>query len=202
MFLGVASMCCAQDFVRVPTEQVSHRDSVRLAFKPQPMRAVWMGAIVPGFGQIYNQSYWKLPIVYAAFFGSAYGIIYTDGLYSDYRTAYRDLYDDIQSGAVEQNNPEKTYIAILPDGYDLAAVGGPSKWQTTLKNYENNYRRYRDFSVVAAVLVYALSLIDAYVDAQLFDFEVSADLSMKVQPAINHDFMNNPSAEMHVAFTF
>ncbi len=179
---------------------LSHRDSVRLYWKPDAMRAVWMGAIIPGYGQIYNRSYWKLPIVYGAFFGCAYAITWTNGMYTDYKTAYRDILTDRDNGT-RSEDPDKSYIAILPEGYTISRVGGFDTWTTTLSNQQNRYRRYRDLSIVAAVAVYALSLIDAYVDAQLFDYDISDDLSLQLDPTLNHDPFGT-SAELHLAFNF
>ena len=179
---------------------LSHRDSVRLYWKPDAMRAVWMGAIIPGYGQIYNRSYWKLPIVYGAFFGCAYAITWTNGMYSDYKTAYRDILTDGTNGTRSEDE-SKSYIAILPEGYSISRVGGYDNWANTLKNKQNTYRRYRDLSIVATVVVYALSLIDAYVDAQLFDYDISDDLSMQLNPTLNNDPYGS-SAEVHLAFNF
>ncbi len=195
----------AQDTTRVTGQDsaavvLSHRDSVRLYWKPDAMRAVWMGAIIPGYGQIYNRSYWKLPIVYGAFFGCAYAITWTNGMYTDYKTAYRDILTDRDNGT-RSEDPDKSYIAILPDGYTISRVGGFDTWTTTLSNQQNRYRRYRDLSIVAAVAVYALSLIDAYVDAQLFDYDISDDLSLQLDPTLNHDPFGT-SAELHLAFNF
>ncbi|MBQ9339787.1 MAG: hypothetical protein IJS13_05585 [Paludibacteraceae bacterium] len=181
-----------------PEPTLSLRDSIRLYRKPDALRAVWMGAIIPGYGQIYNRSYWKLPVVYGAFFGCAYAITWTNGLYNDYKTAYRD----IATAEVVTEDPSNSYIAILPEGYTLSRVGGASKWETTLQSRQNTYRRYRDISIVATVLVYALSLVDAYVDAQLFDFDITPDLTMTVQPDFKYDFMNNRTAELRVAIAF
>ena len=195
----------AQDTTRVAGQDsaavvFSHRDSVRLYWKPDAMRAVWMGAIIPGYGQIYNRSYWKLPIVYGAFFGCAYAITWTNGMYTDYKTAYRDILTDRDNGT-RSEDPDKSYIAILPEGYTISRVGGFDTWTTTLSNQQNRSRRYRDLSIVAAVAVYALSLIDAYVDAQLFDYDISDDLSLQLDPTLNHDPFGT-SAELHLAFNF
>ena len=179
---------------------LSHRDSVRLYWKPDAMRAVWMGAIIPGYGQIYNRSYWKLPVVYGAFFGCAYAITWTNGKYSDYKTAYRDILTDKTNNALSEDE-SKSYIAILPEGYTITRVGGYDNWTNTLKNKQNTYRRYRDLSIVATIAVYALSLIDAYVDAQLFDYDISDDLSMQLNPTLNSDPYGR-SAELHLAFNF
>ena len=180
---------------------LSHKDSVRLYWKPDAMRAVWMGAILPGSGQIYNRSYWKLPVVYGAFVGCAYAITWTNGIYTDYKTAYRDILTDANNGTVT-DDPSKSYIAILPEGYTLARVGGQSTWTNTLKNRQNTYRRYRDLSIVASVLVYALSLVDAYVDAQLFDYDISDDLSLQAVPTLYRDPMGNETTEIHLALRF
>ncbi|MCQ2347991.1 MAG: DUF5683 domain-containing protein [Paludibacteraceae bacterium] len=167
-------------------------------WRPQPLRAVWMGALFPGLGQIYNRSYWKLPIVYGAFMGSAYAIIWNGTMYKDYKQAYWDILTDKELST----DPKRSYNAILPKGYTIEQMGGRSTYTKTLNNKQNLYRRYRDFGIVAVVAVYALSLIDAFVDAQLFDFDISPDLSMNVSPQIYNDFMNHQhAAEVHLAIT-
>ena len=172
-----------------------------LTKKPDAIKAVWLGAIVPGAGQIYNKSYWKLPIVYGAFMGCGYAISMMQNRYSGYKTAYLDLYNDSQAGTVTED-PSKSYIAVLPDGYTLANVGGSGTWMNTLKNRQNTYHRYRDYSILATVVVYALSLIDAYVDAQLFDYDISPDLTLNVEPQIYYDLQRQRSAEIKVAIQF
>jgi hypothetical protein len=72
----------------------------------------------------------------------------------------------------------------------------------TLKNQQNIYRRYRDYSILATVIVYALSLIDAYVDAQLFDYDISPDLSLNIEPQIYYDLQQQKSAELKLAIQF
>lgn len=179
-------------------EESEYQYYVDLSKKPDAMRAVWLGAILPGAGQIYNQSYWKLPIVYGAFVGCAYAIIWNNARYTDYHTAYRDILLDEELST----DPMRSYNAILPEGYDIDRMGGRSQYTQTLQRYQNNYRRYRDLSIVATVLVYALSLVDAFVDAQLFDFDISPDLSMQVEPVIYQDMHNQRSAELKLAITF
>lgn len=168
---------------------------------PDARKAVWLGVILPGAGQIYNRSYWKLPIVYGAFMGCGYAISQMQNRYSGYKTAYLDLYNDVQAGTVTED-ASKTYIAVLPDGYTLARVGGESTWMNTLKNQQNIYRRYRDYSILATVIVYALSLIDAYVDAQLFDYDISPDLTLNIEPQIYYDLQRQKSAELKLAIQF
>ena len=174
---------------------------IDLTKKPDAIKAVWLGAIFPGAGQMYNKSYWKLPIVYGAFMGCGYAISWTNNRYTNYKTAYLDLYNDIQAGTVSED-ASKSYIAVLPNGYDLSRVGGASTWQTTLNNRQSLYRRYRDYSILAAVVVYALSLVDAYVDAQLFDYDISPDLTLNVEPQIYYDLQHQQSAELKLAIQF
>ena len=183
------------------TEEEDYRYMIDLTKGPDAVKAVWLGAIFPGAGQMYNGSYWKLPIVYGAFMGCGYAISWTQNRYSNYRTAYLDLYNDIQAGTVTED-ASKTYIAVLPNGYTLSRVGGANTWMNTLKNRHSTFRRYRDYSILATVIVYALSLIDAYVDAQLFDYDISPDLSINIEPQIYYDLQRQQSAELKLAIQF
>lgn len=187
-------------FICLSVPVVAQQDSIRYQ-APDPIKAVWLGAIFPGAGQIYNRSYWKLPIVYSAFMGCGYAISWTHNRYSNYKIAYLDLYKDVQAGTVSED-ASKSYIAVIPDGYDLNRVGGASTWMNTLKNRQSTYRRYRDYSILATVIVYALSLIDAYVDAQLFDYDISPDLSLNIEPQIYYDLQHKRSAEIKLAIQF
>jgi len=187
-------------FLVLPLAIYAQQDSISIR-KPDAGKAVWLGAIIPGGGQIYNGSYWKLPIVYGAFMGCGYAISWTNNRCSNFKTAYLDLYNDVQAGTVSED-PSKSYIAVIPSGYDLSRVGGASTWMNTLKNQQSIYRRYRDYSILAAVVVYALSLIDAYVDAQLFDYDISPDLSLRIDPQIYYDLQQQKSAELKLAIQF
>lgn len=183
-------------------EEVSVDAVEKLFWKPDPVKAVWMGTLFPGLGQIYNRSYWKLPIVYGGLMGCTYAIMYTNNQYLSYKEAYRSIYYDIQHSSVS-NSPEKPYIAILPDGYTIDRMGGVSAYQKRLYEWQNTTRRYRDLSIAATVIVYALTLVDAYVDAQLFDFDISPDLSLNVQPDLYYDqIQRQRSAEVRLALSF
>ena len=95
-------------------------------------------------------------------------------MYRDYSQAYLDIMDD------DPNT--KSYLNMLPPNYDI--TGKEERFKTIFKNRKNRYRRYRDMSAFAFVGVYILSVIDAYVDAQLSVFDISPDLSMQLQPAV------------------
>lgn len=149
-------------------------------FKPDPIRALWMGAIIPGYGQIINRKYWKLPIVYAGFLGCAYAITWNSSRYETYKSAYRDITD---------GNPNtNSHIDILPNGLTLETYpGGISTYSSNLQSAYEQSRRYRDLSVIATVAYYGITLIDAYVDAHLLDYDISPDLSLNVRPALLHN---------------
>jgi len=167
-------------------------------WRPDPNRAVWLGTLCPGLGQIYNRSLWKLPIVYGGLMGCAYAIIWNGNMYKDYRQAYIDICTDVELS----DDPTRSYNAILPKGYTIEKMGGRSTYTQTLNSKQNLYRRYRDLGIVGAFAVYALSIIDAFVDAQLFDFDISPDLSMNVSPQIYNDYIHHQrSAEVHLAIT-
>ena len=205
-------LCCGFTIARADNAHLSG-DSLRLSVKvdsvsatdtmnlwvPNPSRATWLAVIVPGLGQIYNRSYWKLPIVYGAVMGGAYAISWNASMYNDYKEAYRDiLLDETLS-----DDPTRSYNAILPPGYTIESMGGRSQYTSTLNSRQNRYRRYRDISIAATVAVYVLSIIDAYVDAQLFDFDISPNLSLNVQPQLNYDpWRDNRSAELKLALNF
>lgn len=203
-WVGSASAQSGQVYYTPDTTSTSDADYkyyIDMTKLPDARKAVWLGVIIPGAGQFYNRSYWKLPIVYGAFMGCGYAISQMQNRYSGYKTAYLDLYKDVQAGTVTED-ADKTYIAVLPDGYTLARVGGESTWMNTLKNQQNIYRRYRDYSILATVIVYALSLIDAYVDAQLFDYDISPDLTLNIEPQIYYDLQQQKSAELKLAIQF
>ena len=180
---------------------LTQKEIDRLFWKPNPMRAVWLGAVIPGAGQIYNRSYWKLPIVYGGFMGCIYAITWTNNQYIGYKDAYRDIYYDMQNGTLS-DSPDKSYNAILPEGYTIETMGGASTYQSRLKEWQNTARRNRDLSILVSIAVYALSLVDAYVDAQLLDFDISNDLSLNVTPQLYYDLQNQRTAEVKMAIKF
>lgn len=143
-------------------------------FIPDPKRALWLSLVLPGAGQIYNRKYWKLPIVYGGFLGCAYALMWNQMMYRDYSQAYLDIMDD--------DPTTDSYMDMLPPRYDI--TGREEQFQTIFKRKKDRYRRWRDLSAFCFVGVYLVSVIDAYVDAQLSVFDISTDLSMSVEPAV------------------
>ena len=148
------------------------RDLMRAQFIPNPQRALWLALVIPGAGQIYNRKYWKLPLVYGGFLGCTYAFMWNQQMYSDYSQAYLDIMDD--------NPATKSYEDFLPPNYDI--TGREDRYKEIFKNRKNRYRRWRDLSIFCFAGVYILSVIDAYVDAQLSEFDITPDLSMRIEP--------------------
>lgn len=144
-------------------------------WNPEPKRAMWLAIVIPGAGQIYNRKYWKLPIVYGGFVGCAYAMRWNDQMYKDYSQAYIDIMDD--------DDNTKSYESFLHLGAKIDD-SNKSRYQNLFKQRKDRYRRWRDLSFFCMLGVYALSIIDAYVDASLSQFDISDDLSLHVGPGL------------------
>ncbi len=154
------------------------------AWKPSPKRAMWLALVFPGGGQIYNRKYWKLPIIYGGFVGCAYAWSWNNQMYSDYKQAYLDITDD--------DPATKSYEQFLHLGASITD-SNITTYQNLFSKRKDRFRRYRDLSFFCIIAVYALSVIDAYVDASLSEFDISEDLSLRIEPAyINTGNSRNP----------
>ena len=165
-------------------------------FNPDPQRALWLSALCPGLGQIYNRRYWKLPIVVGAFVGLSYGTSWNNRMYKDYSRAYRDVMDD---------DPDtRSYMDFFPPTVKESDLD--TAWlQKVMKNKRDYYRRYREICVIAMVGVYLINIVDAYVDASLAHFDISPDLTLDVAPtAIDSGITGGrlPSLGLQCAFSF
>lgn len=163
-------------------------------FNPDPTRAVWMSALFPGLGQIYNRRYWKLPIVIGGFMGLGYATSWNNGMLSDYTKAYRDIMDTDPS--------TKSYMDFFPPTTKEEDLD--KTWLTNLlRSRKNFYRRNRDLCVICMVGVYLIAMVDAYVDASLSHFDVTPELSIDVTPAVFRDGRGSkPSFGLLWALTF
>ncbi len=142
-------------------------------WRPNPKRALWLALVLPGAGQIYNRKYWKLPIFYGGFIGCIYALSWNNTMYKDYSQAYLDISDNDPSTA--------SYNKFLHLGVEINS-SNEARYRDLFRSRKDKYRRWRDMSIIAMVVVYALSVIDAYVDAELSEFDISKDLSLRVQP--------------------
>lgn len=160
----------------VSAESTRH-EVAQEAWSPSPKKALFL-SLVPGLGlgQWYNRKYWKTPIVYVGYASLIYGIIYTSGKYHDYKRAYISIADDDPSTT--------TWTKYIPNGQDETNVD--TNWlSSALQSRYIRFRRYRDYCVLGTIAFYGLTILDAYVDAQLFDFDIAPDLSLHIQPQVD-----------------
>ena len=144
-------------------------------WRPNAKRAMWLAIVLPGAGQIYNRKYWKLPFVYGGFVGCAYAMRWNNQMFRDYSQAYMDIMDDDPN---TQSYNQFLHLGAKIDSSNL------ERYQRLFKNRKDKFRRWRDLSFFCLVGVYAISIIDAYVDASLSEFDISKDLSLRVEPTI------------------
>lgn len=163
-------------------------------FIPDSNRALWLAMVFPGGGQIYNRKYWKLPIVYGGFVGCAYALSWNNKMYKDYSQAYLDIMD---------NDPgTKSYEDFIPPSTSIE--GQEDRFKEIFKKRKDIYRRQRDLSIFCFIGVYVLSIIDAYVDAELSNFDISKDLTLRVEPTTFNDYnsKNFNSVGLQCSFNF
>lgn len=133
-----------------------------------PTTATVLSAILPGLGQVYNQKLWKVPVVWGGIASLCYIVDFNQRGYKKFGTAYQQFPNDEYGGTRDRNE-----LLYLRDGY----------------------RRNRDLSIMILAGFYALNIIDANVDAHFFDWDISDDLALKVEPMLNTDaFSFNPSS--------
>lgn len=137
-------------------------------FRPVPRTATLL-ALIPGGGQIYNRSYWKIPIVYGGLVGIGYWILDSRQKYQCYRKAYLAAVD--------------TTYSVLPICAIDTSITSPSE----LKTLRDNNQQMFEWAVIAFTVFYGLTILDAFVDAHLKSFDVSDDLSMTIRPRLRYN---------------
>ncbi len=154
-----------------PNSRKENTDSIKK--KPHsPRIAALRSAVLPGWGQIYNKKYWKLPIVYGALGVSGGVFFFNLKNYKDTRFAYRVKYNMSLPGATAADSA--LFDQIEPALQPLS--------QESLRFYRNQYRRDIDYSVIFFLVLWGLNVVDATVDAHLKSFDVSPDLSLRIKP--------------------
>ncbi len=143
--------------VLVPIDSIPTSETLK---NWNPRNSWWMSAILPGLGQAHNRKYWKIPIIYTIFAATMYMIEDNHFKYKIYR-----------------------------DAYAVFDTEGPPSWSPTinsdqLKDRKNFYKRNRDLSIIMGGVFYLMNILDASVDANLMDFDISEDLSLRWEPQI------------------
>ena len=178
-FILFAQLSFAQ---RIYTKPDSKKDSIPVETKKlifnrydsatkahPPKAAAFRSAVLPGWGQIYNKKYWKLPIIYGAL--GITGFIFLDNIktYKEYRFAYAARIK------AEQHPPDSTDYFKLKDIYKVISPG-------SIQAARNRFRQYVDYSALFFIFFWGLNVVDATVDAHLKSFDVSPDLSLQIRP--------------------
>lgn len=152
---------------QVPAEELT-RDTGRTVI---PGKAALYSTIFPGLGQIYNRKYWKLPIVYAALGTAAYAVVW------NYQQS--QIYLDAFYEQTDPNNPDPDFFGIYTEAQ--------------LIELYYQHRRWQDLSIIIGAVLYGLQVLDAYVDAHLYDYDISDDISLHWQPTLfNCGFRSAP----------
>ncbi|HMO60830.1 MAG TPA: DUF5683 domain-containing protein [Ferruginibacter sp.] len=167
----ICTMLCGSVVAQKGNDSTIHNpaDNTVLAAKKQfdPRKATIRSAIIPGWGQIYNKKYWKLPLVYGALGTTAGVFFYNINTYKALKQAY----------VYKMDNDPATDILIDPRFVNLSAGA--------IKSYRDSYRQNIDYSVLFFILFWGLNVVDATVDAHLKAFDVSDELSIKIKPGFS-----------------
>ena len=147
-----------------------------------PKKASIYAALFPGLGQIYNRKYWKLPIIYGGYAGLIYVLGWNNNQYQDYYQGYRIISQYTSAAGMKQE--ERAFLDNMIKNPSIS-LDNPSTYtyiSTQIKSGKDYYRRNRDLTIIGIAALHVLSIIDASVDANLFDFDISDDLSMRIEP--------------------
>jgi hypothetical protein len=157
------------------------RDSVKVVKMPYkiiPRQATLKSLMIPGWGQLYNRQYWKLPLVAGAFITLGMIANYNQVRYSKYRDYYYVV-------SLHPDDPKYVPPATVAVPYEDGVTRDLDVNQ--LKRINDGFRRNRDYTYIGMALAWALNIVDANVSAHLKTFDVSDDLSMRVKPIMEID---------------
>lgn len=192
MMTGVKAQIVEADTIAAVNEAVGAEAEV----VHSPRKAAIYSAILPGLGQAYNKKYWKIPLVYIGFGTIGYFVHWNNNNYQLFRVAYDHWTDD--------NPNTQDYLkieAVRRGNYDRDNPNHYNTLRTALQRQQDYFRRNRDLLVISFIGFYGLNIIDASVDAHLFDFDISDDLTMKWSPSlVNMD--NNIVYSINLRFKF
>lgn len=170
LFSLTGTVASAQKLVNADTLKVSVEKTAH-----SPRKATIYSAVLPGLGQIYNKKYWKVPLIYIGFGTFGYFINYNNNLYTQYRQAYSDI--------VDSDPNTNSFVKLNIDNHwNLNDSGQLKQFADRLKNAKETARRNRDLVIISTAAFYTLNIIDASVDANFFDFDMSDDLSFEWIP--------------------
>ncbi len=177
LFLPCRYVYCQQEKV--------FSDSVKIR-KVEPRKALLYSSVFPGLGQIYNRKYWKVPVIYGIGGAVIYTYFYNQKLYDELRNAYTEVY----------------YMDTPPASYEFRGRVIYHDVTGVLYRSMDNARTDRDYSVVGLAAIYLLNIIDAMIDAHFYEYDVSNDLSLKLEPSLinNNAFACTMGLKLSIKF--
>jgi hypothetical protein len=166
-----------------------------------PRRAMLLSAVLPGAGQVYNRSAWKVPIIYGGFVALGFGIKAAQNNYVFYKDLlYRVLNEPNPIVIVDPETKETSTgnrlvgDRLVPYPYNIGIE--------TLRQRTNRWARDRDFMVMMSILWYVLQTVEAHVDAHLKEFKVNPQLNVSVEPAIQNNYLTGRTSGLSLTLRF
>jgi len=179
----ILMLCCVHQNI-IAQDTLSVAEPGKRVFKAEPLRATMLAVAFPGLGQIYNRKYWKVPFVYAGFGGVIFAITYNSTNYNKFMKAYQDFTDDIPETdsylELIRNVDPSTYDPVL---YPKTADPSAASWyKDRMLRQVDYFKKYRDLSYIGFGVWYLFTVLDANVDASLFNYDVSDKLELDLEP--------------------
>jgi hypothetical protein len=168
--LFILSILLLSAFAFAQTDTLPKKIVTKKKQGQNPREAALRAAVLPGWGQLYNKKYWKLPLVYGGAAAIGYGIYWNNAQYQFFRNTYQEA-----------------FLSGNPLNINLQAA----------EVLRNQFRRNKEQLIIAGVVFYGLTIVDAIVDAHFSTYDVSDDLSLRWFPKI--DF--SPQGQNYLAFT-
>ncbi|MEN6355136.1 MAG: DUF5683 domain-containing protein [Bacteroidales bacterium] len=165
----------------IKQDTLSVAKSGRRKFVSETMKATMMAVVFPGLGQIYNRKYWKIPLVYAGFGALVYSVGFNTSHYDTYMKAYQDFTDNIKETDSYANliHADRSTYDPWYSGYSASLA---STYKENMLRMVDYHKKYRDLSYIGIAGWYLLSILDANVDASLFNYDVSDNLDIAIIP--------------------
>ena len=173
--------------------------SGRKKFIPIPKKAARL-AFIPGAGQIYNRDYWKLPLIYLSMGGGIYAYHLNSLKYQDFLKVYRKFYDD--KGALAPGVTTDTKMIVKVRNLFNTSFTLDSASRDAIERQKNYWRRNKNLSIIVTGLIYTLTIVEANVAAHLKTFDLSDDLTFRLEPKISQPLMRQPAPGLRLVFNF
>lgn len=199
LFLASAQYTAAQDSIPIKAEKLK-------SYTLTPSRASMFASALPGLGQIYNRKYWKVPIVYAGFGALGYAVVFNTSHFNTYMKAYQDFTDNLPGTnsyiglkGLREMDPTLYDPILQAENFDASTAS----WvKDQLMNGIEYYRRYRDLSYIGIAAWYLVTILDANVDASLFDYDIGEDLKASVAPLTISPYGLTPGLSFSIVKNF